>query len=109
MAKTPATYYIRIDTLWANSPDRWVGPFASPDEAQAEINRALGADNSKCVMASQMAYDAKHAIRIYGVASKSQAQRKSLQDYGLGDDSSNVIGWHIPLSTDELFEIEQGQ
>ena len=39
MAK--ATYYIRIDTYWQNSADSFVGPFASRDEAQAEIESAM--------------------------------------------------------------------
>lgn len=106
MAKTPATYYVRIDTLWQNSPDWWVGPFASEGEAQAEIDRALNDQKSACVMAGRLAGDVKHAIRIFGIVPKSQAIRKGLKAYSLGDNYNNTLGKFIPLSTDDLAEME---
>ena len=100
-------YYVRIDTYWQNSPDRWVGPFATATEAQAEIDKAVGAYDSKVTPATQMAADVKHGIRVLGIAPKSQAQRRGLKDFSLGDDISNIIGNKIPLSTDDLFDLEQ--
>lgn len=101
-----ATYYIRIDTYWQNSPDEFVGPFASREEAQTEIDAALDEDGSKVCMSSYSARDVRYGIRVYGILSKTEAQRQGMkagQWYGEG----NMIGKRIPRSTYELNQFKQ--
>jgi hypothetical protein len=102
-----SSYYVRIDTLWANSPDRWVGPFTTQAEAKSEIIRALAAADSLCCLASERASYVRNAVRILGVVAQSQAQRRGLHDWPFGDESSNVIGVQIPLDAGELHDIEE--
>ena len=94
-----ATYFIRIDTYWQNSPDRFVGPFVDRSEAQAEIGRATSADNSRVVLAGQMASDIKTGIRCHGVLSKTEAKRRGMTD-------RNTLSRTIPLDTTDLNEHE---
>jgi hypothetical protein len=96
MAK--ATYYIRIDTYWQNSPDEFVGPFSSREEAQREIDAAVA--EGKVCMASHMAADLRNGIRVHGILSKTAAQRSGMKAgkwYGEG----NMIGMRIPRSINE--------
>jgi len=105
MARTPASYYVKFDTYWQHSPDRFAGPFASRDDAQAAIDAALNDPQSKAVMYGQHATDIKHGVRIYGILSRSEARRDGLRlDW---DAEQNCIGKRIPVSTDDLFELEQ--
>lgn len=94
-----ATYFIRIGTYWQNSPDRFVGPFDSREAAQAEIDRATGADNSRVVLAGQSASDVKTAIRCHGILSKTEAKRAGMTD-------RNTLSHTIPLNTYDLTEHE---
>ena len=101
MAK--ATYYIRIDTYWQNSADSFVGPFASRDEAQAEIESAM--DDGKVCMAYHMAADIKSGIRVHEVLSKTQAKRQGMTAGQCGE--GNMIGKRIPRNTGELSRMKQ--
>lgn len=98
MSKAKPSYYVRIDTYWQNSPDRFVGPFVSREEAsQAGIQaHDLPA----------WSVDIKDGIRCQEVLSKSQARRSGMKDFGLGDDSSNVLS-RIPCNMQELKEAEE--
>lgn len=94
-----ATYFIRIDTYWQNSPDRFVGPFDSREAAQAEIDRATGAENSSVVLAGQSASNIKIGIRCHGILSKTEAKRAGMAD-------CNTLSRTIPLDTYDLTEHE---
>lgn len=113
MARTtdcPSEFYIRLDTYWRHSPDRFVGPFPNRQEAQTEIDRALDAPGSLVLMSTQNAANVRDGIRVFGVMSKSVARRQyRLKDWRLGDEASNVLGKRIPLSTQDLFSMEEAQ
>lgn len=94
-----ATYFIRIDTYWQNSLDRFVGPFASRDEAQAEIDHATNAENSRVVLIGQSASDIKTGIRCHGILSKTSATRHGMTE-------RNTLSMTIPLNTADLTEHE---
>ena len=107
MARTAAAYYIRIDTCWKNSPDRYVGPFETKDEAQAEIDRALSADNNVWRADRHVGGNIKYAVRVYpDILSATEAKRRGMRL--LGDlRGTNLIGARIPDSTDDLYDIEE--
>jgi hypothetical protein len=105
--RSQATYYIHIDTFWQNSPDRFVGPFDSKAEAQAAIDEAYDALDSNVAAYGMSSNNIKGAVRVHGVLSKSAARRAGMRDYGLGDDTSNVIGERVPHSMNDLKEIEE--
>lgn len=95
-------YYIRFDTYWQGSADRWVGPFASRSQANTEIERATKAEGSLAVQAGRSPSNIKYAIRVWGVQTRSEARR-----YGMREgENTNIVGTTIPLNTDELFDIE---
>lgn len=95
-----ATYFIRIDTFWQNSPDRFVGPFDSRSDAQAEIDRAIDAPNSKVTVSNQSASDIRYGIRVHGIHPRTVCER----NYGM--DERNTLSRTIPLSTVDLTEHE---
>lgn len=105
MTKSAAAYYIRIDTYWQHSPDRWVGPFASRKQAEGAIGAALNAEDGCAVMSGQRPQDIKRAIRVYGVFPKSHAERMGMRDASHYP-KSNLIGHEVPINIDELFEKE---
>lgn len=107
MSRAAPAYYIRLDTFWQGSPDRWVGPFSSRAEAEAEIARVADEPESLIALPGRAAADVRHGIRVYGVFSRSAAQRESLRDYSLGDERSNLLGKRLPATTDELFDMEE--
>lgn len=104
MARKAATYYVRLDTYWQGSRDRWCGPYVTREQAQAAIDVALNEPETKAVMSNRNPRDTRNAIRIYGVFSRSEAIRKGMRDERHED--SNVLGTRIPISTDDLFEME---
>ena len=107
MARTAAAYYIRIDTYWQNSPDRYVGPFETKDEAQAEIDRALSADNNVWNARNHVGGNIKYAIRVYpDILSATEAKRMGMRPLGALR-GTNMIGGRIPDNTDDLYEIEE--
>ncbi len=84
-----ATYYIRTDTFWQNSPDTGEGPFDTRKEAQEWINeKTSGPENY--VLAGQSPANIKTAKRIFGVYSKSEARRLGMRSLALGDDMTNI-------------------
>ena len=100
------TYYIRMDTFWQNSPDRWVGPFDSRDEADAAIEAAREEPGALIALPGVAAPDVRHAVRVYGVHPRSTAQRMGMRAYALGDARDNTLS-RLPINADELFDIEQ--
>lgn len=90
-----ATYYVRTDTFWQNSPDNWEGPFDSKREAQEWIDEKLSSDEDY-VMSGTSPRNIRDAKRIFGVYSKSEARRMGMRSLALGDDRTNVSdeqGW----------------
>lgn len=69
------TYYIRFDTYWQNSADRFCGPFDSREAAELEIDRAVRATNSKVVRSGNQPADIRESVRILGIVTKTQAGR----------------------------------
>lgn len=100
-----ATYYVRIDTYWQNSPDRFVGPFQTHQDAENAIAEALDASDSKVCTSNQFASDVKHGIRVHGVMSATAARKAGMKDEFANYGTGNVID-RIPTSTDELYQIE---
>lgn len=99
------TYYVRFDTYWQGSPDRWAGPYDNRMDAEIAIDDAVHAPDTCAVMAGRTPSDIKRAIRIYGIYSKSQAERAGMRD--LAADVPNIVGPRVPTSTDDLFDMEQ--
>lgn len=97
-----ATYYVRFDTYWANSPNYFAGPFPSREAAEEAIKAAENARGSKVVRSYQMANDVRNGIRVHGVVSATEARQ-----YGFGD--SYEAFDHIPRNTSELHEELQSQ
>lgn len=94
-----ATYFIRIDTYWQNSADRFVGPFDSREAAEVAIDAATSANKSMVVRQGQSARNIKTGIRVHGVLSKTEAKRAGMTE-------RNVLSRTIPLDTYELREHE---
>lgn len=107
MPRTASSYYIRIDTFWQNSPDRYVGPFETKDDAQAEIDRSARADNNVWSARSLCGGNIKTAIRVYpDILTATEAKRMGMRPLGALR-GTNMIGARIPDSTDDLYEIEE--
>jgi len=107
MAKTPATYYVRLDTFWQHSPDRFAGPFGSREAAEAAIDAATTNPAADVVRLDRRPRDIKYAIRVYGVLPASQALRLGMCTPEMTDYSRTNVISRIPLDTDDLFELEQ--
>lgn len=58
-----ATYYIRIDTFWQNSPDSWFGPYPSKQLADEAVETSGIFDNRLGFLAA----DVKNQTRCLGV------------------------------------------
>lgn len=95
-----ATFYVRLDTLWQGSPDRFVGPFGSRKSAEQAIDAAVQAPGSKAFRSHNMASDARNGIRIYGVVSASDAKK-----YGLKNNYQALD--EIPLDVSQLNSLVQ--
>lgn len=93
-----ATFFVRIDTYWAGSHDRFVGPFNSRQDANAAINAAVWAEGSLVTPSGKMAKNAKSGIRVHGIVSKSEAKRLGFKGNALTE---------IPLDTEALYQAEQ--
>ena len=88
-------YYIRIDTYWQGAPDRFVGPFASTQDANAAIERAQGVAVSAVVVAGQTPRDIKSSIRVLGVLTEQEAKNAGMT-------RANRLGRRVPFDTTEL-------
>ena len=96
--RSTPSYYVRFDTYWQNSPDRFVGPFATRAEAEAVIDGIQTEDNVWRAD-SMCGGDIRTAIRVYpDVLTASQARRMGMRD----DNEFGVL----PRDTDELFDLE---
>lgn len=104
MPKSPATYYVRVDTFWQNSADRFVGPFKSRPAAEAAIREANAAPGGEVVVMGTSPRNIKRAIRIWGVLTKTEAERAGMRDEY--DSRRNVLP-RIPIDTDDLFDLEE--
>lgn len=93
-------YYVNIDTLWANSPEWFVGPFNTRADAEAEIERAINAPDSKVQLHTKAALDVRDGIRVWGIMPKSAARRAGMRESGWR--KANLISKTIPLSRSAL-------
>lgn len=104
MARTSAAqYFIRFDTYWQNSPNRFCGPFASRAEAQAAIDNIPTAANV-WLSTSQCGGDIRDAIRVYPtILTATEAKRM-----GMRNDYSAAHNTYAALPDDmhELFSME---
>ena len=92
-----ATYYIRIDTYWANSPDYFVGPFSNKLDARREIERAR--DEGSVWLSTRLSGDLKDGIRVHGINTKTNCVRVWRMK------EEDIIGKRIPKSATELHRI----
>src|SRR5260221_1960407 len=107
MARTAASYYIRIDTYWQNSPNRFVGPFATREEAEAEVERALAASGSLVARAENHSPNVRRGILVFpDILTRSEAVRTGLRPMG-SLRGGNCVGEHIPVNIDELADLEE--
>lgn len=102
-----ATYFLRIDSYWQNSPDRFVGPFSSKDEAATAIE-AVPENANVWLSTSTCGGDIRDAVRVYPEPlSKTQARKAGMLDYQYGDYTSNVVGTTIPSSLRQMRTIDE--
>lgn len=102
---TQAQYFIRIDTYWQNSPDYFVGPFASREAAQAAIDDIRTEDNV-WLSTSSCGGDIRTAVRVYPtILTATEAKRNGMRnDYG---SRHNVVPT-MPTGSEDLFETLEG-
>jgi hypothetical protein len=95
-------YFVRIDTYWQNSKDRFVGPFASREEAQATIDGIQTEDNV-WLSTSTCGGDIRSAVRVYPtILTATEAKRMGMRnDYS---PNHNVVP-HMPSREHDLFEM----
>lgn len=113
MTRTAPRYYIRIDTYWQGDPDRYVGPFATRSEAEAEIERAWeramnsqGFPGTIGIAGMASPQNLRDAIRVHGVLSATEAKRLGMRQDGFRD---NVLpGKTIPRNSHEMMLRESG-
>lgn len=55
--------FVRLDTYWQGSPDRWIGPYPTLDAARAACDDS-GAGRADL---GQMAGDVRHQTRVLGI------------------------------------------
>jgi hypothetical protein len=70
-----ATYYVKVDTYWQNSPDYFVGPFNDRQAAQSWLDGRDGSVN----LADQFAGDVKNDWRA-SMMSATEAKRNGMSD-----------------------------
>lgn len=104
------TFYIRIDTLWQNSPDYFVGPFDSREQAQAAIDKAQENEHSEIRTEGHMAGDLRETVRVHGILSKTEARKIGMVGPELGDnvEYGNTIGKEMPFNAGRLSQIVNG-
>jgi hypothetical protein len=104
MARTAAAYYVRVDTYWQNSPDRFAGPFESREAAQAEIDRAINEPDSNAWLAGEhCGGNIKYAVRIFpDILTATEAKRQGMRPLGALR-GTNMIGERIPVHADDLY------
>lgn len=100
-----ATYFIRVDSYWQNSPDYFVGPFESKELAQAEINRATTDPDSLAILSQHLASDVKNGVRVHAVINKTKAREMGMRDWQFGDEYSNLLGTRIPINTHDMMRM----
>lgn len=98
MAAAPE-YYIRIDSYWQDSPDRFVGAFASREAAETAIERAIERGNVWRAE-SLCGGDIRDAIRVHDVLSKTAARRAGMR-------LDNLLGPRFPRDLGQLRAIER--
>lgn len=104
---TSPRYYIRVDTYWQNSPDRFVGPFETREEAQKALSTVPESANV-WLSTSTCGGNIRTAIRVYpAILTATEAKRSGMiDDYGHAHRNYNIIP-AIPRDTNELFDLEQ--
>lgn len=106
--KRAPSYFIQVDSYWANSPDRFVGPFDSRAAAQEAIDAIETSDNV-WLSTSTCGGDIRDAVRVYPhILTFTEARRAGLCCWTLGDSRSNLLGKRIPRSLPEMHLMEDG-
>ena len=80
------TYYIRIRSLFRSFPPLFAGPFASRDDAEAEIIRACVENVSR----DQAMRNLRNVPYTYDILTQTTARRIGLRDWIFGDSISNL-------------------
>lgn len=101
--KTPARYFVAVDTYWQNSPYYFVGPFRTREAAQAAIDDVLTSDNV-WLSTSICGGDIKTAVRVYpSILSATEAKQHGIvEDYG--SSRCNVVD-RMPFDAVDLSEM----
>lgn len=103
---TQARYFVRVDTFWANSPDYFVGPFGSREEAQAAIDD-IPTEANAWLSTSRCNGDIKDAVRVYPtILTATEAKRSGMRD-DLAHPHYNVMS-EIPHNAHDLYAAFEG-
>jgi len=106
MTRRNPSYFFRIDTYWAGSPDRFIGPFSNREEADAALAACWQSDDYLIGTPAQPADNIKDAIRIRPEPmTMSGAKSAGMRDSFYGDTSSNVLPV-FPKDTSYLMRLE---
>ena len=92
-----AKYFIRLDTYWQGSPDRWFGPYPTKDTALAACDGS-GAGRADL---GQMASDVKYQTRVLGIHNATESARM-----GRSPENSYPAVSKVPGDTDRLLTFE---
>lgn len=88
-----AKFYIHLDTYWQNSADRFFGPYASREDAEA----ALDATNIVRADNGHSAPDVRYNVRCNGIVTTTEARKRGMKQ-AINDD--------LPNNATELHDIE---
>lgn len=102
MSDSPQTYYVRFD-VGQHGITRFAGPFNTNDEAQAAVDTALGAPNTRAVRGEDQQDAGTRSIRIQGIEDHAAALEAGLREQG---PDANVVGPIVPTGPDELSDLQ---
>jgi hypothetical protein len=90
-------FYVRLDTFWSDSPDRWFGPYATRQAAEAAAEGSGAARHDL----GQMAGDVRHQTRILGIYNTTESHARGRRGH-----NSHPAMDKLPGDTDALYAIE---
>jgi len=91
-------FFVRLDTYWQGSPDRWIGPYPTLDAARAACDDS-GAGRADL---GQMAGDVKNQTRVLGIHNGTKSRH-----LGRRDENTIPAQDKVPSSTAALRELER--
>lgn len=102
-ANHKAQYFIQVDTYWQNSPDYFVGPFDTREDAQAAIDGIRTEDNV-WLSTSMCGGNIRDAVRVYpAILTRSEARRGGMRD-DAASAKYNVVP-RMPTDATDLYEM----